>query len=238
MEPIIIIQHEPNDPPASLGRYLAQTGLPFRLCDLGRGDPLPASPSDFSALIVLGGDMNTHENQKYPFLEPERELMAECVRAEAPLLGICLGAQQLAVAMGGEVYRRSSFEVGWIAVDIVTPDPLFAGVPSPFTCVEWHDYSFHLPPGALRVAARPDGEQVFRVGPRAWGMQFHPESDAPVVERWLSEDEERIEGRRKGWAAEIRADTKAYMPAYPRFCGRLVGNFLRTCGLLPPAPQG
>ena len=106
------------------------------------------------------------------------------------------------------------------------------GVPSPFICLEWHDYSFRLPPGALRIAAREDGEQVFRMGRRAWGMQFHPEVDAEVAEHWTVTDEKRLDGDRPGWAAEIRAETNVYMPAYPRFCGRLIGNFLEASGLV------
>ena len=232
MDPIVIIQHEDANPPGSIARYLSLAGLTHETRHVGRGDPLPSSPAGFAALIVLGGDMNTHETDKFPFLRLERDLMLACLRAEAPLLGICLGAQQLAAAAGGEVYHRAFSEIGWTQVDIVTPDPLMVGVPSPFTCLEWHDYSFRLPPGALRIAAREDGEQVFRMGRRAWGMQFHPEVDAEVAERWTVQDETRLESESPGQAAEIRADTNIYMPAYPRFCGRLIGNFLEACGLV------
>jgi GMP synthase (glutamine-hydrolysing) len=232
MDPIVIIQHEDANPPGSIARYLALAGLPFEVRHVGRGDALPSSPADFSALIVLGGDMNTHENDKFPFLQTERDLVLACLRAEAPLLGICLGAQQLATAAGGEVYHRMFSEIGWTQVDIVSPDPLMVGVTSPFVCLEWHDYSFRLPPGALRIAAREDGEQVFRMGRRAWGMQFHPEVDADVAELWTAADEQRLDADRPGWAGEIRAETNVYMPAYPRFCGRLIGNFLEACGLV------
>ena len=98
MDPVFIIQHEDANPPGSIARYLTLAGLPFEVRHVGRGDPLPSSPSEFSALIVLGGDMNTHQNDQFPFLQIERDLMLTCLRTEAPLLGICLGAQQLAVA--------------------------------------------------------------------------------------------------------------------------------------------
>jgi GMP synthase-like glutamine amidotransferase len=232
MRPIVIIQHEDGDPPATVGRYLTDAGFHFEVCDLMHQGKVPASPDEFSALIVLGGDMNVHDDDEYQFLAIERELMRTCLRAEAPLLAICLGAQQLAAAAGGSVYHRAMPEIGWAAVEIDTPDPLMVGVESPFWCLEWHDYSFTLPPGALRIASRPDGEQVFRLGARAWGVQFHPETDDLLLRRWLADGEPRLEELRPGWTAEIRADAQVHMPAYPRFCGRLVGNFLEAAGLV------
>ena len=232
MDPIVIIQHDDDDPPATIGRYLGMAGLAFEVRRVFLGDPLPAGPSEFSALIVLGGSMHTHQIEEHPFLEDELALLQACLRAEAPVLGICLGAQLLAAAAGGEVYMRLEPEIGWLPVDIVTPDPLMVGITSPFVCLEWHDYSFRLPPGSLRVAARDGGEQVFRSGCRAWGVQFHPEVDAAEVERWTWSDAPRLDGMRKGWAADVRADTQIYLPAYPRFCGRLVGNFLEASGLI------
>src|SRR5271157_5334981 len=104
MDPIVIIQHEDFNPPGSIAGYLGMAGLPHETRHVGRGDPLPSSPAGCSALIVLGGDMNTHETDKFPFLQHERDLMLACLRAEVPLLGICLGAQQLAAAAGGAVY--------------------------------------------------------------------------------------------------------------------------------------
>jgi GMP synthase (glutamine-hydrolysing) len=238
MDPIVIIQHDDDDPPATIGRYLGLAGLPFVVRRVYRGEPVPAGLAGFSALIVLGGSMHTHQTEQHPFLAEELALVRECLRGEAPVLGICLGAQLLAAAAGGEVYLRVEPEIGWLPVDIVTPDPLMAGVSSPFVCLEWHDYSFRLPPGALRLAARRDGEQVFRIGRRAWGVQFHPEVDAEEVERWARGDERRLNGMRPGWAAEVRADTQIYLPTAARFCGRLVRNFLGASGLILHVPPG
>ena len=238
MDPILIIQHDDDDPPATVGRYLGLAGLPFVVRKVYRGEAVPAGLVGFSALIVLGGAMHIHQTEQNPFLAEELVLVRACLRAEAPVLGICLGAQLLAAAAGGEVYKRVEPEIGWLPVDIVTPDPLMAGVSSPFVCLEWHDYSFRVPPGALCIAARQDGEQAFRLGRRAWGVQFHPEVDAEVVERWTRGDERRLNGMRPGWAAEVRADTQIHLPAAARFCGRLVGNFLEASGLVIHVPPG
>jgi GMP synthase (glutamine-hydrolysing) len=233
MDPLVIIQHEPDGGPGLLARSLELAGVPFRLCRADKGEPLPASPVGFSATVLLGGSMNTHDAKEFPFLDAERELIAACLRADAPLLAICLGAQLLAEVAGGQVYRRSFPEIGWVEVDVVTPDPLVAGVPPSFMCLEWHEYSFRLPPGALRVAARPDGEQVFRIGRQAWGLQFHPEVDEAILERWIVAEEDKLETERPGLVAAIRADTNIYLPTYPELCRRLVGNFLEACELVP-----
>ena len=235
MEPIIIIQHAEDDPPATIAAFLTVEGLPFEVRRVDRGASLP-SLREFSALIVLGGAMHTHQTAEYPFLEAELDLLRGCLGAEAAVLGICLGAQLLAAAAGAEVYLRARPEIGWLPVEVVARDPLFCGISSPFVCLQWHDYSFRLPPGALRIAAGGDGEQAFRLG-RTWAVQFHPEVGAAEVERWTRMDEARLRAARTDWPAQIRADSRTYLPAYPSFCRRLVGNFLSAAGLLPYSPK-
>jgi len=233
MKPIAVIQHDSLDPPGTIGRHLSSVGCPWRLIDVPRGHAVPASPSGYSALILMGGDMQIHQQQKYPFLADERILLDRCLSEQSPVLAVCLGAQLLADVAGGRVYQRSYPEIGWLEVETSAHDPLLIGVDSPFMTLQWHDYSFTLPPGAQRVAARPDGEQVFRVGLQAWGMQFHPEVDSRHVERWIRSDEGRLEVLREGWVEEIRAGVNAHIAHYQTFCRVLVDNFLVASGLLP-----
>jgi GMP synthase-like glutamine amidotransferase len=231
MKPIAIIQQDPSDPPATLGRYLDSIGCPWALIDAGRGQPIPETLADHSALIAMGGDMNVHQDDEYPFLRDERRLVEHCLGEQLPVLGICLGAQLLAAATGARVYQRQYPEIGWVEVETYAHDPLLIGIDSPFMTLQWHDYSFTLPPGSVRVAARYDGEQVFRVGPRAWGVQFHPEVDAELVDMWVRHERARLEALRPGWADEIRQTTQVHIRDYEAFCGTLIGNFLEACEL-------
>jgi GMP synthase-like glutamine amidotransferase len=232
MKTITIVQHTTDDPPGGIVTALDALGLPYRVVRIMAGEEIPASTRDLSALVLLGGAMHVHQEEEHPFLGDERRLLTACLEQDVPVLGICLGAQVLAAAAGAPVYQRPLPEIGWVDVDIVAADPLFQGIESPLRVLQWHKQSFALPPGALRIASRPDGEQAFRVGRRAWGIQFHPEVGAAVIEAWIREAEAGDrEGLLPGMGAAIREETKARMPAYERLCLKLVENFVRATGL-------
>ncbi len=105
-------------------------------------------------------------------------------------------------------------------------DALFAGVASPFMALQWHSYSFSLPPGAQALAGRPDGLHAFRCGPAAWGVQFHPEVSAATADLWVGEAEELLERQRPGWAAELRGSERGLHT-------RLPGSLSPAAGELP-----
>jgi len=233
MKPIAVIQHDRLDPPGTIGRHLTSIGCPWRLVDVSRGHGVPPSLAGYSALILMGGDMQAHQEQEYPFLAYERRLLDQCLSDQSPVLAICLGAQLLADVAGGRVYQRSYPEIGWIEVETSAHDPLLIGVDSPFVTLQWHDYSFSLPPGAVSVAANADGEQVFRVGLQAWGLQFHPEVDFDQVERWIRNERERLQMLHQGWPSELRVATQVHVGEYADFCRLLVDNFLVATGLVP-----
>jgi GMP synthase (glutamine-hydrolysing) len=231
VKPIVILQNADDDPPDTLADFLAETGHAFEVRRVWEDDPLPVRPSEFCALITLGGSMHAHQTEKYPFLVAEQALMREALRLRVPQFGICLGGQLLAAAAGGELYRRPAPEIGWFPVEITARDALFAGVASPFMALQWHSYSFGLPPGAQALAGRPDGLEAFRCGPVAWGVQFHPEVSAATADLWVSEDEELFERRQPGWAAKLRGQNEAFLPDCPALCRRLLANFLCAAGI-------
>jgi GMP synthase (glutamine-hydrolysing) len=232
MRPVAIIQHDRLDPPSTIGRHLNAVGCPWQLIDVGSGAPVPETMQAFSALILMGGDMHVHQEAQFPFLRLERVLLTRLLAEQFPMLGICLGAQLLAATAGARVYQRSYPEIGWIEVETQAHDPLLIGIDSPFITMQWHDYSFELPPGAVRVAARDDGEQVFRAGLCAWGVQFHPEVDPELAEKWVRSDEARLRDLMPGWPDEIRADTQVHVRDYASFCGLLIDNFLVASGVM------
>ena len=177
--------------------------------------------------------MHVHQGDAYPFLEAEKVYLRALLKHSAPIWGICLGAQLLALAAGGDVYERPAAEIGWVAVEKTLDDPLLHGIGSPFVAFEWHLYSCKLPPFGQRIAERADGLQAFRAGGRAWGTQFHPEVDAGMIERWISDEAKDLERRFPGLAQTMRAETPARLAANEGFCRRLTTNFVLTSGLLP-----
>lgn len=227
MKPIVILQNAADDPPDTVADFLAEMSWAFEVRRVWEGDPLPQRPCEFSGLITLGASMHAHQVEEYPFLAAEQALMREALRVHAPQLGICLGAHLLAAAAGGEVYERPAAEIGWFPVEIVAPGALLEGLASPFMALLWHSYSVSLPPGAQALAERPDGLQVFRCGPAAWGVQFHPEVSAATAASWASDAEELLEKLRPGQTAELQAQNERYMPDCPALCRRLLANFLR-----------
>jgi GMP synthase (glutamine-hydrolysing) len=147
-------------------------------------EPIPSEPD---ALIALGGGMSAYDDQ--PFLRDEMRFMRRCVEAGKPVLGICLGSQLLAAALGGTVARAPRPELGFYRVKLLpgaAADPLFAGAPESFVALHWHFDAFTLPPGAAPLAGSTlTPLQAFRFGERAWGVQFHLEMDAELLRSFV-----------------------------------------------------
>ena len=232
MKPIVILQHEADDPPGLIRVALRELRVPYEIRRLDMDDPLPSWPDDLSALISLGGSMHPHQTKEHPFLAAEIALMRRMLHQGAPVWGICLGAQLLTIAAGGQVYRRGMPEVGWVSIEKVADDAFIKGISSPFTAFCWHEYSCTLPPTSHLVADGEDGIQVFRAGGRAWATQFHPEVDAAMIPHWIDDAVILHPEQGADFGARLHADTERWLPKYPTFCRTLVKNFLRTSGLL------
>lgn len=232
MRPIMILQHEPDDPPGLVGTSLEELGLPFEVRRLDEGDALPAYPEEASGVIVMGGSMHVHQGHVYRFLEAEKVYLRSLLKHCAPVWGICLGAQLLAVAAGGDVYKRKDAEIGWVTIEKTLDDPILHGIGSPFVAFEWHLYSFKLPPFGQLIAEREDGPQTFRAGGRAWGTQFHPEVDGQMIECWIDEERECLDRHVPGLAERLRVETPERLAANETLCRLLTRNFVLTSGLL------
>jgi GMP synthase (glutamine-hydrolysing) len=238
VKPVVILQHEADDPPGSIRVALRALRIPYEIRRLDMGDDVPAWPDELSALIALGGAMHVTQERDYPFLAAEKALMRRMLHQGAPVWGICLGAQVLTLAAGGEVFRRRKPEVGWITIAKQADDALLRGVASPFAAFEWHQYSCTLPPTAHLVADGDEGIQAYRAGGRAWATQFHPEVDVAMMQHWLDDAVAKHPEQGPDFAARLRADTDRLLPGYPAFCKTLVENFLRTSGLLDEKKKG
>ena len=224
--PVLLLQHETYHPQRILRALLDSEGLPFEECFLYDGGRPLLEPADYRAVLSLGGGMQVHEEMKYPFLVDEKAFLRGVLEAETPFLGICLGSQLLAEIAGGHVFERDEAQVGWLPVDLVTPDPLLAGVDRQFVTLQWHSYSWTLPPHARLIAARHDGMQACRVGRAAWGVQFHPDVDAPEMEELIALMRDDLERLQPLLSMELRRVTEVVIEQYQRFCRRLFRNFL------------
>lgn len=190
--PWVVLQHVAHEGPGTITRTLDDAGIAWSTTRLDLGEPLPTA-GDCGGLVVMGGPMGVHDIDAHPWLGPERDLIRGAVEAELPVLGVCLGAQQLAAALGSEVATGPEAEIGIGHVELTAAgrqDPVFgpeyhglSGTTVP--CVHWHQDTFALPDGAVHLAAtRRFPHQAFRVGTHAYGLQFHVEIDAALADRW------------------------------------------------------
>jgi len=187
---ILVFQHVPYEPLGTLDPLLKEAGFRIRYVNFGRDPHQRPSLEKYEALIVLGGPMNAHQIDTWPNLLTEVDVIREAVASGMSVLGICLGAQLLAKALGGQVSRNAQREIGWYDVQLTEAgrsDPVistFAGTQRVF---QWHEDGISLPEGAEHLATSPASPvQAFRFGEHAYGFQFHLEVDASLVERWLT----------------------------------------------------
>lgn len=190
---LYIVQNDPDVPPGSIILNLRQWGVPYTIVKLFAGEMLPQL-DDVSAVIVLGGTMGANDDHLHPFLIVLKRWIRMLIEAEIPFLGICLGGQLLAAALGAKVHSDRWGELGFSEVELngaACEDRLFAGMGPVFTSFQWHNDSFDLPPAALLLAGTAVcPHQAFRVGRNAWGVQFHPEVTLDIILHW-SESEKK-----------------------------------------------
>jgi GMP synthase (glutamine-hydrolysing) len=231
-EPVVVLQHEAAGHAGTLLETLVNAGLTVDLRQLhtGAGVPRVEELGHMGGLVVLGGSMNTDQAAQFPFIDPERRLLAAAVELGVPVLGICLGGQQLAAAIGGRVYARGEPEVGWLPVEVVRDDGLLRGLCSPFHALEWHAQSFTVPADAEVLARRAGdpGVQAFRVGRRAWGLQFHVEIDESILRFWLRRDNKGVARRDPALYARLVESVPAIVSGSRELCRRLVENFVAS----------
>jgi GMP synthase (glutamine-hydrolysing) len=147
-------------------------------------EPPPAGAYD--ALVLLGGATNVVDAGHEPWLRDELAWLRERLDDGVPVLGVCLGAQLVAAALGAAVTRSEPPEIGWTEVTLTDEgraDPVLSTMGERFGACQWHSWTFAVPRGAQLLATSAACPQAFRHG-RAWGVQFHPEVDRPTLERW------------------------------------------------------
>ena len=199
---VLTITHSPTESVARLGGWLSAAGVLLDVRSPYDGSPLP-SLRGFDGLLVMGGAMGAYDDDVAPWLPATRDLLREAVAQQVPTLGVCLGGQLLAAALGGQVKPADEgpeFGPALVAKrDISAGDPLFGPVPFTPDVLQWHwDEITTLPAGATLLASSSRyPNQAFRIGDTAWGLQFHIETTPDMVRAWAESDRDRLAA--EGW---------------------------------------
>jgi GMP synthase (glutamine-hydrolysing) len=184
----VVVQHVAHEGPGLIAAIAAGHELELEVCRCYEGQPLPHA-GELAGLVLMGGPMGVGEASRYPFLAGELDLITEALANQTPLLGVCLGAQLLAAALGGAVYRGEREEIGpgWVSLTADgLSDPVLGclGLPE-IPVFHWHGETFDLPYGArLLAGSELFPHQAFVFGRCAYGLQFHIEVDATLASIW------------------------------------------------------
>lgn len=197
MRKLLVFQHSAREPLGTLDPLLRRAGFRVRYINFSREPHATPEVRRYNGLVVLGGPMNVDQAATYPHLNTEIAAIREALDAEIPVLGICLGAQLLAAALGASVHPSPIAEIGWYPVHptaAAESDRLCRHLRSAQHIFQWHAYTFDLPRGAVHLASTEScPHQAFRYGDRAYGLQFHLEADEVLIRRWLEVPEYRAE---------------------------------------------
>lgn len=183
-------------------------------------------------LVILGGPIGVYEERQYPFLTKELALIEQRLATQAPVLGICLGCQLIARALGARVYAGGGKEIGWAPLNLTD-----AGRASPLrhlaaddgAVLHWHGDTFDMPDGAEGLASTPHyPHQAFRYGTQALALQFHAEVSALGLERWFVGHAVEIAATPEVSVEQLRADTRRWSPPLAAAALRLLDEWLST----------
>ncbi len=219
MAKIAVFQHAPYEILGILHPLLKDEGFRMRFVNFGRSDYRMIDMHKYDGLVVLGGPMGVYETDRHAHLLEEIACIRVALEQGKPILGICLGSQLLAAALGAEVRPAGVKEIGWYDVRLTEEgrkDPVLGKFKPLEKIFQWHGDTFDLPAGAVQLASSPlFPQQAFRYGDRTYGLQFHLEVDGPMIDRWLRVPANVAEMEPLGGEAladKIRVDTQEHLP--------------------------
>ncbi len=221
LKEVVILEHVPNEKAGTILDFLKKEKIPYREAPLyERGVSFP-DLSFVRSLVVMGGPMNVYEEDKHPFLKEENAYIQSAVKKNIPYLGVCLGSQLLAKALGAGVYKAKKPEIGWDTIDLLkaaAQDSLFSGLKlSKLKVLQWHEDTFDLPEGAVHLAeSKIVPHQAYHVKGLFYGFQFHVEVNRPMLEDWFKD---------KAELPKILADYDVYNTALSKITEKIYRNF-------------
>ena len=229
---VLAIVHQRDAGPGVFGEEIRTRGHELDQWHIAETADPPTDPLEFDAVMTFGGAMNVDEEDEHPWLPGEKQLLAELLHRGTPLLGACLGTQLLAEAAGAMPHRASEPEIGWRRVEI-TPegaeDPVIGPLAPAFTAFQWHSYEAPLPPGAVALAHSPVCLQAYRIGDRAWGIQFHAEVSAADLDYWIDDYASDPDAVRTGVdPTALHKDSRVAIGDWNRLGRELCGRFIEA----------
>ena len=232
----LVFQHVECEHPGSLRGFMEKAGVEWDVVELDQGDSIP-SLQGYDALWVMGGPMDVWDVDEHPWLVKEKEAIRTWVRElKKPYLGLCLGHQLLADALGGTCGPQRPPEVGLMTVELTEEgrqDPIMRGLPDVQKCLQWHSVCVAQPPQNAVVLAKSDGcrVQAMRIGQHIWSMQYHVEVERETVENWSAIPEYHaalVEVLGQEGADSLQLDVAGVLPELTSVSERLFANFLAT----------
>ncbi len=234
---ILTLQHAWECPMGLLGEILQERGI---ACDIVNVEEttLP-TPTTYDAIIALGGPQHVYDIDKHKYFTQEMELIRSAVEHDIPFLGICLGGQLLASALGGRVDQHTLTEIGFYDVPLTQAgqqDPLFTNLPGYQKVFHWHEDAFELPSGSILLATNETtSNQAFRYGSRAYGLQYHIELNSELLDLWLELpdfQQEIITAIGADAFIAIQQERFTHYRIYHNHTSILFENFLKISGLI------
>lgn len=207
----LVLQHVPFEGPGSILSWLKSRESDIRYCHLYEDGCTLPEPESIDLLVIMGGPMSVNDEAVYPWLRREKELIKSVIQLKRPVVGICLGAQLIANALGTAVYAGSQKEIGWFPIVATQEDRQVFRFPATATVFHWHGETFDLPPNAVRLASSAVcANQAFQVGTNVIGLQFHLETVPETAELMLSNcSDELVDGTHIQTAEQIRSAAPA-----------------------------
>jgi GMP synthase-like glutamine amidotransferase len=182
---VLVFEHHPHETAGLIADALALRQINHKYVQVHLQQPIPQTIDELSGIVLMGGPMSVYEQEKHPFLIEEIALVKKALEKNIPILGICLGSQILASALGSKVYPGDSKEIGWHAIHLSSAgkdDFLWKGLPESFIALNWHGDVFDTPPDSICLASSDKTAcQAFQHGGKAYGLLFHLEVTEPMV---------------------------------------------------------
>ncbi|CAN5737480.1 type 1 glutamine amidotransferase [soil metagenome] len=229
MRPVLFLSHQASAGPGILADALESAGVPFAVARTWELAP-PPSLDGVSALVVLGGEQNADDTSSHPYLATNRAILGEAVARDIPVLGVCLGAQILARALGGRVTPAAVRDIGWQPIEVLPEgrmDPVAGAFASCERLFQWHEDCFEVPSGSVLLARNAVGPQAFRFGRRAYGVQFHLEVTEETIAQWIKEtDPATLRGMWGSSSEELVDGTARYLTAQAEAARGALNGFL------------
>ena len=231
---LLVLQHIAHEILGTLNPLLKRAGFRIRYINFSRHPDAQPSLDGYDGLVILGGPMSVNDSDRFPHLSMEMHLIEQAMKRNLPVLGICLGAQLIAKALGADVYPNREKEIGWYDVaptEEAKNDPLLGALGESEKIFQWHGDTFDIPRTSRHLAfSSLCSNQAFRYGSKVYGFQFHLEVDDRMIQRWLRVEENQIEIASLGGKIDperIHGETARHIRRLHDLSDQVFGEFIK-----------